>query len=394
MSKHLRSSFPESVPRVVLSIRHYVPDGGGAEVLAHRLAVELVKRGLPLEVLTGRYDRRRGTETLDGVPVRRHFIGAYVPVLHEICYLVSLAWQLVVRRKEYDIIHVFQTQLSAFLAAVVAKRMGKRVITTCHSAAPNTGDMAVWSYLPGGKQLLKYVSYKVDVATAVSNDITARLHQIGFSPERTWCIPNGVLVHSWADEDRPSLRARLGLNPESLVAVFVGRLAEPKKPELLLDAWTFVRQKYSNSQLVLVGDGEKKVMLEAKAMQMGLERAVVFAGQVRNVDEYLRTADIFVLPTTSEGMPLALLEAMAVGLPVIGSGVGGVVDVIKHGENGLLFEPHDITGLVNSLIFLMESPERRSEFGKKAVKTIRERFSLNVAVDRYMMLYKSLLTTV
>lgn len=392
MSKHLRSSFPESVPRVVLSIRHYVPDGGGAEVLAHRLAVELVKRGLPLEVLTGRYDRRRGMETLDGVPVRRHFIGAYVPVLHEICYLASFAWQLIVRRHEYDIVHVFQTQLSAFVAVLIAKGLGKRVITTCHSLGASGGDMTAWSVLPTGKRLLRYVCSHIDAATGVSLEIVTKLQEIGFPSNRTWYIPNGVPIQPASLNTPKEARPLPGIGGGSLLVLFVGRLAAPKLPESLLDAWLAVQRRFPNARLAFVGDGEKRADLEASAERAGLKNTVLFVGRISHVNDYLRLADIFVMPSAREGMPLALLEAMAAGLPVIGSKTGGMADVLRHGENGLLVEPGDQEGLVSCLSLLMGSEERRSELGKKARHTVNQHFSLDAVADRYIALYQSLWT--
>ena len=128
-------------------------------------------------------------------------------------------------------------------------------------------------------------------------------------------------------------------------------------------------------------------MLEARTRQAGLTDSVVFTGRVENVEDYLRAADIFVLPSTTEGMSVALLEAMAVGLPVVASRVSGTVDVIKHGENGLLFEPGDVEGLADCITSLIESPNQRAELASQARKTVEQHFSLDRAADRYVALY-------
>jgi glycosyltransferase involved in cell wall biosynthesis len=379
-------------PRILLSLRHYYPDGGGAEVMAHRLAACLVKRGIPFEVLTGRYGGRPRAEKIDGVPVHRHFVGPYVPVLHELCYQASLARELVARRHAYDLVHVFQAQLGALVAVAVAGRMGKGVITTCHSLGLR-GDMAAWSSVPAGALLLRHVSSRVRAATGVSHDVMAGLHKAGFAPERTWYTPNGVPLPRSPDTDRASRRARLGLSRDALVVVSVGRLTAPKMPEWLLDAWAEIVRAYPDSQLVFVGDGEKKTRLEGDARRAGLEKSVFFPGQVSQVEDYLKSADIYVLPSTSEGMPLALLEAMAVGLPVIASRVGGIGDVIRDDENGLLFEPGDTAGLVRCLSRLMASRQRRSMLGAQARRVVEQHFSIDAAADRYMALYRSLFFT-
>ena len=379
------------LPRVILSIRHFYPDGGGAEVLARRLAVRLVQRGLPLTVLTGRYGGRPRAGRIDGVLVHRHFIGLYLPVLHEMCYLTSLALELVARRHEYDIVHVFQTQLSAYVAAVICKRLGKKTVVTSHGAGA-TGDMAAWSSVPAGMRLLRYVCASVDGATGVSKDVVSEMHEAGFDPKRTWYVPNGVAIPSSVRSDQSALRRILGLRSKAFIAVFAGRVTAQKVPEFLLDTWTAVLGQYPSSQLLLVGEGEQRAMLKARTRQAGLTDSVVFTGRVENVEDYLRAADIFVLPSTTEGMSIALLEAMAVGLPVVASRVSGTVDVIRHGENGLLFEPGSSTSLTDCIISLIESPNRQAELGSQARKTVEQHFSLDRAADRYVALYRSLLS--
>jgi glycosyltransferase involved in cell wall biosynthesis len=215
------------------------------------------------------------------------------------------------------------------------------------------------------------------------------LHKAGFPASISRYAPNGVPLPSPDTIDRAHLRARLGLNPASFVAVSVGRLTAPKTPETLLDAWAELHTRFPSSQLLFVGDGEKRPLLEAKTRQGGLQGSVVFTGQVRDVDDYLKSADIFVLPSASEGMPLALLEAMAAGLPVIVSRVGGIIDIIRNEDNGLVFEPGDTKGLVRCLSMLMESPERRRELGRRAWSLVKTNFSLEKFVDAYIDLYRS-----
>jgi glycosyltransferase involved in cell wall biosynthesis len=331
-------------------------------------------------------------ERLEGVPVHRHFIGAYIPVLHEVCYLVSFVRELILRQREFDVVHVFQTQLSAFAAVLAAKRLGKRVVTTCHSLDSTKGDLTAWRFGLIARNMLKHVAVHLDGATGVSREIVTGLHRIGFPPELTWYIPNGVPIQPASLNTQKKAQPLPGIDGGSLLVLFVGRLAAPKLPESLLDAWLAVQCKFPNARLAFVGDGENRAELEASAERAGLKNTVLFVGRISHVNNYLRRADIFVLPSAREGMPLALLEAMAAGLPVIGSKTGGIADVIRHGENGLLVEPGDQEGLVSCLSLLMGSEERRSELGKKARHTVNQHFSLDAVADRYISLYKSLWT--
>jgi len=376
-------------PRVFLSIRHYYPDGGGAEVLAHRLAVHLVRQRLDLTVLTGRFGRTRRREKMDGVPVLRHFIGVYVPVVHEVCYLLSLARELFARRNDYDVIHVFQTNLSACVASLIGKRLGKRIVTTCHNAGEQ-GDISTLSSLPGGGRLLQLVCQKVDGATGVSKDVVHQMLAVGFSRKRTWYVPNGV-PHPLPDRiNRASIRSRFGLGKGEICAVFVGRLAVEKALDLLIDAWGEITQRYRRAKLVLVGDGKSRELLEKQARETGVGEAVAFVGKVDDVASYLFAADLFVLPSVTEGMSMALLEAMALGLPVVASRVGGTVDVIADRRNGLLFESGDKEGLIRCITSLIASKKLRTELGRAARKDFLERFSIEVTADHYLHVYRVL----
>jgi len=220
----------------------------------------------------------------------------------------------------------------------------------------------------------------------------AELLEAGFDPKRTWHIANGVPIPLLAIRDTSALRTILGLRSDAFIGVFVGRLTDEKAPEVLLESWMAVLRRYSTSQLVFIGEGEKRAMLEAKARQAGLAESVVFTGQVDNVEDYLNAADIFVLPSIAEGMSIALLEAMAAGLPVVASRVSGTVDVIEHGRNGLLFEPGDVEGLVGCISSLIELPEQRTELGRKARETVEQQFSLDKTADAYVDLYESLIS--
>jgi len=381
---------PQRTPRVILAIRHYYPDGGGAEVSAHRLAWGLGQRGVHVEVLTGRYRGRPWHEVVDGVSVRRLYVAGHIPILHELCFLASFAWQLVRRQHHYDVIHVFQTQLAAFVAVLVAKRLGKRVVTSSRGGG-KTGDVAMWSHIPGGKCMLGFVGQHADAATGVSTDVVAELQRAGFDPARTWFVPNGVAV-SLADEGGKSrCRNLLGLPRDCFIAVFVGRLSHEKGLDVVLDAWQVVVASHPASKLVLVGDGPDRGLLKAKSLAAGLAQSVVFSGKVKTVESYLCAADIFVLPSFTEGMSNALLEAMAVALPVIASRVSGTVDVVQHEENGLLFEVGNVEELAERIISLIESPGQRTRLGAKGRTTIERHFSMDAMVDRYVSLYQSVM---
>jgi glycosyltransferase involved in cell wall biosynthesis len=297
---------------------------------------------------------------------------------------------LIALRRKYDIVHVFQIQLAAFVAVVLGKRLGKRVVVSSRCAGA-AGDMAVWSSIPGGSRLLKTVCAGVDAATAVSTEVRDELLRAGFNSERTYYIPNGVPLSPPTIKTKSMFRRRLGLPQDRFIALFVGRLAEQKAPEFLIEAWKGVIDNHPASRLIFLGDGEKRSELEAEVRTAGMEDFIHFAGRVDDVESYLHAADLFVLPSVTEGMSMALLEAMANRLPVVASRVSGTSDILRHEENGLLFESGDRDGLTAAISSLIESPKRREELGQRARETVEKDYALDKAVDRYYRLYDSLL---
>ena len=385
------SRSPDSAGSFAIAIcsRRFVPDGGGTEYHTYRLATTLATRGASVTVVTGRYRGRPKTENVDGVLIRRLFIGIYLPVVHEIFYQLSLFWHLLWHRREYDIIQLSHTQLSALVAVTVARFMDKHVVTR-NSTAGENGDLASWTSIPFGKRLLRFVTRNVDAAVAVSTVTKDEFLEVGVPTKKIWLIQNGVEIPDVVPVDILKLRRRLGLLQGAFVVVFSGRLSPVKAPGDLLAAWTRFSQQFADTQLVFLGDGELERDLRAQVVQNELGDRVRFSGRVDNVNDYLLAADAFVLPSVSEAMPNALLEAMAVRLPVVASAVGGVEDVIDHRHNGLLYTTGDIEALAGYLLELAQSPELRDKLGTNARQTIVEKYDLERMTDRYIALYHKL----
>jgi glycosyltransferase involved in cell wall biosynthesis len=372
----------------MLTIRHFPPDGGGAEMVALQVSKKMRQWAVPIHVLTGRYGKRPPADTVDCVAVRTHFVGPYVKGMHELCYLISFAWQVVVRRNAYDIIHSFQVNLSTLIAVVLAKWLGKAVVATAHGAGA-TGDVALWRKIPFGNMLLRYMACRVDGCTGVSREVMRELSEVGFRPERTWYIPNGVSVPDFQD-DRIALRQRFGLPQEAVIGIFVGRLSPEKAPEVLIRAWPYALREHGGLHLLFVGDGNLRSRLEKQAKGVGDGCHVSFTGWVQNVSDYLMSADFFLLPSQQEGMPLAMLEAMAVGLPVVATRIKGIADIVEVGKTGLLFEPGDIHALAKHIVSLAASRKRREKMGEEAKKSVEANYRLDVVCRRYLDVYRAI----
>jgi glycosyltransferase involved in cell wall biosynthesis len=380
---------PDSLAITICS-RRFVPDGGGTERHTYRLASALAKRDIKVTVVTGRYRGRPKFEEVAGILIRRLFVGIYVPVVHELIFQLSFFWYLIRRRREYDIVQLSHTQLSALVAVTVARFTGKRIVTR-NSTAGENGDLASWASIPFGKRLLRLLADRVDAAVAVSAITEDEFIKVGVPKQKIHMIQNSVEIPDVGPVDAVELRRPLGLLQETFVVVFVGRLSPVKAPGDLLTAWTQFSRHFADTQLIFLGEGELAGELQKQAIQDGLVEQVRFLGRVDNVNDYLLAADTFVLPSISEAMPNALLEAMAVGLPVIASAVGGITDAVEHRQNGLLYTSGDINGLADCLLELAQSPELQAKLGATARQTVVERYDLERMTDRYIALYHELL---
>jgi glycosyltransferase involved in cell wall biosynthesis len=229
---------------------------------------------------------------------------------------------------------------------------------------------------------------------AVSRALADEAVGLGVSPERIVFIPNGVdtaLYHAVAASQRAELRGRLGL-PDGPLALFVGRLHPVKLLSVLLYAWERVAERCGDAHLLLVGDGPQRAELEQQVATAGLGDRVTFLGAVADPVLYYQTANVFVLPSASEGLSNAMLEAMACGLPVVVTAVSGAADVVRDGKNGKLVPPNKPNALAEILIELIEDVEQRLELGDQARRTVARHYSMEAMGARYEQLYLALLS--
>jgi glycosyltransferase involved in cell wall biosynthesis len=147
----------------------------------------------------------------------------------------------------------------------------------------------------------------------------------------------------------------------------------------------------ASAQLLIVGDGEERARLENQAIELGVGPQVKFVGSVTNVEPYLQASDIFVLPSRNEGLPVALLEAMACSLPCVASATGGIMDLIRSGVNGLMVPPGDAQALQSALETLLLDPTLATQLGRQARQDAHQNYSMEHTAQDYLQLYRSLL---
>ena len=228
---------------------------------------------------------------------------------------------------------------------------------------------------------------------AVSGDVRSFLaERVGIPSTVVRVVPNGVPIDEQPSGEKISaLRRSLALEPYSQVVGAVGSLYPIKGHKFLIDGAPHVVRRCPHVVFLVVGRGGLREELEAQASSLGVTPFIRFLGHRDDVPDLLGVCDVFVLPSLSEGMPLALLEAMAAGIPSVATRVGGVREAIEDGESGLLVPPGDSHALAESIIKLLEDRTLARQMGQYARDVVARRFSVSRMVDDYKKIYARLI---
>jgi glycosyltransferase involved in cell wall biosynthesis len=288
-----------------------------------------------------------------------------------------------------DVIHTHQ--IGALLyAGNAAGRVGVPVVHTEH------GNHLKWltSWIRRMKMRLLYrqASRRATRFCCVSAEIAEAVKGAGIDARKVVVVPNGIDTNAVPPEAEVNeLRHRLALPAGAPVIGTVGRLTEIKRQDLLIEAYARLKAKHSRAHLLLVGDGDWQSKLEAQAATLGVASSVHFAGYQPNPEVCFRLMDVFALTSRSEGMPVALLEAWAAGLPVAASRVGGVPELMDDGRNGLLFDFPDVSGLMVALDRLLGDKDLRDSLGRAGREDVRKGFAVAQTAAKYEAMYESAL---
>jgi glycosyltransferase involved in cell wall biosynthesis len=381
--------------------RYFYPVYSGAAMQALTLSRKLQERGIQLFVLTPRYPGLTAHDWVRGVEVFRTGTPRRLDDWKLPMALGAFLWR---RRDSWDIIHIHRLYRDCgYEAVLLARWLGKRSVLKISGI--RSGD-------PRGirQRRLGILGFRLflslDRIVCISQEIRERCEGAGVPAHKLVDIPNGVDAEVFAPAsaaDRSELRAWLGLPDHTPVVVFVGSLNRRKGLDILMAAWQEVIGQCPGARLLLVGPRDDPVNhfgdeafsreLDAWRSTASIGGSVVCTGSVPEVSSYLRAADVFVLPSRYEGMPNALLEAMACGLPSVATRIGGVVDVATHDQHALLVPPEDASALARALLELLGSQPLRQHLGQRARDHVQEHYSIDRIVDRYVALYRALLST-
>lgn len=238
-------------------------------------------------------------------------------------------------------------------------------------------------------KILSIVTDKmVTVSDAIRKDI---LKYDRVSPSKIMVLHNGVDTETFKPiVNFRDIRKQFAMSKDDVVIGFVGRLVINKGLNYLIEAVSLLKVSY-NIKLLIAGDGSLMEELKKMARDKGLEESVIFTGLRRDITDILSSIDIFVLSSIKEGFPNSLLEAMAMGKPVVATAVGGIPEVINHGTNGLLVKPADIEGLQTALKLLIDDRLMAENLGLAARDFIEKNYGITATARKWEMLYLEVL---
>jgi glycosyltransferase involved in cell wall biosynthesis len=397
--------------RVYWITEEFPPEVGGTGLVAATLAQGLAARDLETLVITRQI--RPPTvwrEAVGAISVRRVRPAGSVkgagwralPVL--LGYFLRLSWLLVAHTREYDLVFVSSMKTIPLVAVPVCRVFRKACVIRIESpfelvepvAAESLGAMNRFV----GRNLMRVLSRlqratlaRADCVIAISREIEQLLTQLPRPPRRIAAIPNPVDLAQFKPvpaQERARLRDRLGLPQSRTIALYAGRLSRAKGTAMLVEEWPRLLATHADLHLVLVGSGkeswdncEDQIIETIRAH--GLETRVTLPGQSSRVHEYMQAADFFVSPSEYEGFGLAVVEALACGLPVVVTSVGIAPEIIRHGVNGFLFPPKDRQALVPAMEECVAQRSRWEEIGRRARESA-VRFDRQTVFDQYATL--------
>jgi glycosyltransferase involved in cell wall biosynthesis len=387
-----RASTPSG--KIVMLIPRFPPEiYGGAEQQCLRLSAALTRRGHDVVVLTTRGEHQTAAdEVINGVCVVRFATrhepdhgGSHMP--SSLKWTVAVLRWLARRRREVALVHVHQGKFHV-LPALLANCFWDLPFVVKVGAAEEDFDYARLAAKSGGygrivlARLLKTCSAHI----AISSRIAEHMHAIGAPTARIHRIPNGIDTEVFVPGPPPPMAQRRSF-------LFMGRLEDEKQPMLLLRAFAQAlageESRREQLRLVIAGDGSRLEDMRAYCGETGIGGQVALLGRVDDVRPLMAEAHFFVLPSWIEGLSNALLESMSCGLVPIASAISGNTDVIRHEENGFLFERDDEAALVACLATAATMPEATwTTMRQAARRTIETDYDMERVADRYEALYQ------
>jgi glycosyltransferase involved in cell wall biosynthesis len=375
----------------------YYPElsGGGLQA---RGVVRALRNQADFAVLTTSRDRSLPAYAdEEGVPIRRIYVDT-ADRLSTLAASVRLGAAFVHFAPHVDIVNLHGFSRKAIPLALLSRMFGKRFVLTLQTgvedepaAVRKVGALAYWAYT------------HADLYLSVSPALTRAYLEAGLPPARVRQVCNAADTERFRPADaaeRRALRSQLGLPADLPLVLFVGLFTRDKRPDLLYDAWAGTTRSGTASGLVFIGatgssyldiDTALARRIRGRAASDGLSDRVFFIESTLAIDRYFRAADVYVLPSIREGLPIALIEAMASGLACVATRLPGSTDMlIEGGVNGCLVAPDDRDGFASAIASLIADRDMAMRCGAAARQTVLDRYSIQRTAPAWLSAYREL----
>ncbi|WP_200904932.1 N-acetyl-alpha-D-glucosaminyl L-malate synthase BshA [Planococcus glaciei] len=363
------------------------PTVGGSGIIATELGKMLAEKGHEVHFITSstpfRLNRLYPNIFSHQVDVNSYSVFQYAP------YDIALATKIaeVIKNEQLDLMHVHYAIPHAVCAILGRDMAGSDIgiVTTLHGT-----DITVLGSDSSLKEAIKYGIEKSDVVTAVSNSLRDQTYDM-INPDKTiQTIYNFVDEREYKAADPGSLKQDLGIDEEDKVLIHVSNFRNVKRVPDIIETFHRV-QKNVPSKLLLVGDGPEMGRTVQQVKELGLEQHVLFLGKRDNLSELYNISDIKLLMSEKEAFGLVLLEAMACGVPCIGTNIGGIPEIIESGKNGYLVGLGDIEDAASRAIGILTDAKQHETLKKGSLETVEQHFNSFKILEQYEAVYERLL---
>lgn len=360
------------------------PTVGGSGVIATELGKMLAAKGHEIHFITSgipfRLNKIYPTITFHQVEVNSYSVFQYAP------YDIALANKMaeVIVDQQLDVLHVHYAIPHA-VCAILAKNMANSdigIVTTLHGT-----DITVLGYDSSLKGAIKYGIEKSDVVTAVSNSLAQETMDLIAPNKEIDTIYNFIDEREYTKKDPGNLKELLGIKPDEKVVIHVSNFRKVKHIPDIVESFKLIHQNVP-AKLLLVGDGPEKHPIMESIKGTSVEKDVLFLGKQESLSELYAISDLMLLLSEKESFGLVLLEAMACGVPCIGTDVGGIPEVITNGENGYIVELGDWKKVAEYGVEILRNTTLHKQIVDRSFEIIQDRFSSKSIVAQYEEMYE------
>ncbi len=393
-----RTTLAGDAMKICLVNALFYPFSGGVEKHMYELSRELARQGVDVTVLTARIDGTAAYEEIEGVKVHRiPCVSLKVPGLYPPPLVLSPFFYNHLKKLDdengFDIIHLQNRFFVDFdTAALYARLKKKPFMMTIHNARPLGISPAITVFGSAYDWLIgRWPFALADRIIAVSEWARHDIAKYGIDERKIVAVHNGINVGSFKPAAARNVREKYGIGGPMLL--FVGRMITQKGIPYLLDAMPAVLERHPDAKLLLIGRGSALEGLKKKTRAMGLEKSVLFSGYMTEemLNEAYGTCDVFVLPSVWEVLPIAILEAMASGKPVVCTDAGGNAELVKSGLNGYVVPIRDPKALAGGINALLDDPEKMRSMGMAGRRRAEQEFDWRLIARKTKQVYEDLL---